>query len=89
MAVYYMSASQKGEHMQTPGQQGETVPIFLSGKGLGKPTLISLVYMRMRALLNKLLSTVSVAFICCSCCSWHVPYWLMCSKENSLCVLND
>lgn len=45
MAVYYMSASQKGEYTQTPGQQGETVPIFLSGEGLGKPTLISLVYM--------------------------------------------
>lgn len=47
MAVYYKSASQKGEHMQTPGQQGETIPIFLSGEGLGKPTLISLVYMQM------------------------------------------
>lgn len=45
MAVYYMSASQKGEYTQTPGQHGETVPIFLSGEGLGKPTLISLVYM--------------------------------------------
>lgn len=47
MTVYYKSASQKGEHMQTPGQQGETIPIFLSGEGLGKPTLISLVYMQM------------------------------------------
>lgn len=36
MAVYYKSASQKGEHMQTPGQQGETIPIFLSGEGLGE-----------------------------------------------------
>lgn len=46
MAVYYMSASQKGECTQIPVQQGDTIPIFLSGEGLGNPTLISLVYMR-------------------------------------------
>lgn len=27
--------------MQIPVQQGETIPIFLSGEGLGNPTLIS------------------------------------------------
>ena len=45
MALYYMSASQNGEYTQIPVQQGETIPIFLSGEGLGNPALTSLVYM--------------------------------------------